>query len=127
MRLYDVAVASLALRVDRRWLGNLLSQHDVPGVSRSVQGAARQIPLRSLLIISLVRDLQRQLGLGVARGLAVAARLVGASHGHVRLGVALLTVDISALERQLDDRLVDVMETIVPQRRGRPRAQGRRA
>ena len=114
MRLYDVAVASLALRVDRKWLDNLLSQHDVPGVSRSVQGAARQIPLRSLLIIALVRDLQRLLGLGVARGLVVAARLVGAAHGHVRLGVALLTTDISALERQLDDRLVDVMETIVP-------------
>jgi len=127
MRLYDVAVASLALRVDRKWLDNVLSQHDVPGVSRSVRGAARQIPLRSLLIISLVRDLQRQLGLGVARGLVVAARLVGASHGHVRLGVALLTVDIPALERQLDDRLVDVMETIVPRRRGRPRAGGRRA
>jgi hypothetical protein len=126
MRLYDVAVASLVLRVERKWLDNLLSQHDVPGVSRSVQGAARQIPLRSLLIIALVRDLQRQLGLGVARGLVVAARLIGVSHGHVRLGFALLSVDIPALERQLGDRLVDVMETIVPRRRGRPLGPRRR-
>jgi hypothetical protein len=56
----------------------------------------------------------------------VAARLIGVSHGHVRFGIVLLTVDIPALERQLDDRLVDVMETIVPRRRGRPRGQRRR-
>jgi hypothetical protein len=127
MRLYDVAVASFALRVDRKWLDNLLSQHDVPGVSRSVQGLARQIPLRSLAIIAIVRDLQRQLGLGVGRGLQIAARLVGPSHGNARAGIVSLTVDVSALERELDHRLVDAMETVVPKPRGRKKTPKRRS
>jgi hypothetical protein len=127
MRVYDIAVASFALRVERKWLDNLLSQHDVPGVDRSVQGMARQIPLRSLAIIAIVRDLQRQLGLGVGRGLEVAARLVGPAHGHVRLGVAVMTADVAAIEEELDRRLVDAMEIVVPRRRGRPQALKRHA
>jgi hypothetical protein len=125
MRLYDIAVASFALRVERRWLDNLLSQHDVTGVSRSVQGLARQIPLRSLAIIAIVRDLQRHLGLGVARGLVVATRLVGPAHGHARVGVALLMADVDDIEQELERRLVDAMETVVPRRRGRPRSVAR--
>lgn len=125
MRLYDVAVAAFALRVDRKWLDNFLSQHDIPGVERSVQGLARQLPLRSLAIIAIVRDLQRQLGLGISRGLAVAVRLVGPGHGHVRLGTTQLTADVPAIERELDHRLFDAMETVVPRKRGRPPAQKR--
>jgi hypothetical protein len=34
---------------------------------------------------------------------------------------------VPALERELDHRLVDAMETVVPRRRGRPHALGRRA
>ena len=127
MRLYDVAVAAVALRVDRKWLDNVLSQHDVPGVGRSVQGVARQIPLRSLVIISVVRDLQQLIGLGVGRGLEVAGRLVGPAHGHARLGVAVMTVDVAAVEQDLDHRLVDAMEVVIPRRRGRPVGQKRRA
>lgn len=126
MRSYDVGVASFALRVDRKWLDNLLSQHDVPGVDRSVQGLARQIPLRSLAIIAIVRDLQRHAGLPVSRGIDIGTRLIGPAHGHVRLGSAVLTVDVPAIERELDHRLVDAMETVVPRRRGRPRTSRRR-
>ena len=125
MRLYDVGAASFALRVERKWLDNVLSQHDVPGVARSVQGLSRQIPLRSLAIIAIVRDLQRHLGLPVGRGIEIGTRLIGPAHGHVRLGATVLTADVSAIEHELDHRLVDAMETVVPRRRGRPRTAQR--
>lgn len=126
-RSYDVGVSSFALKVDRKWLDNLLSQHDVPGVNRSVQGVSRQIPLRSLAIIAVARDLQRHLGLPVGRGIDVGARLIGPAHGHIRLGTAVLAIDVTAIEKELDHRLVDAMETVVPRHRGRPRTTRRRS
>lgn len=124
-RVYDVAVSALALDVDPKWLDNLLSQHEVPGVARSVRGLARRIPLSALVIIAIARDLQRELGVGIARGVPAASRLAasGDTGGRATLSVGhslALRADLARVRHDLEDRLVDAMEVVVPRRRGRP-------
>lgn len=121
MRAYDVAISSLALDVERKWLDNLLAQHDVPGVERVARGVSRQLSMRALVAAAVVRDLQRELGVPVARGLEV-ARHAADSHGHdMPLSPALsVRFDLSLIEREIGHRLIHAMERAAPRRRGRP-------
>ena len=125
MRSYDVASAAFALDAPKKWLDNLLSQHTVPGVERTSRGSARRIPLESLTLIAVVRDLQRELGVGVASGLALVARLPRTSRSASAHELALspdlrLSVDLAGIQRRLERRLLDAMEAVAPRPRGRP-------
>ena len=148
-RVYDIAVAALALGVDRKWLDNLTTQHVVPGAEHFARGVPRRLSMRTLVTAALVRDLSRQLGVPVARGIDVAKGFLGgqapigspgesASNGEqattpngssvVRpVGSAMtLAIDIAALEREIEVQLLSAMETAVPRRRGRPPRKERR-
>ncbi|NUQ19683.1 MAG: hypothetical protein HOQ09_01855 [Gemmatimonadaceae bacterium] len=121
--MYDIAVASLALGVERKWLDNLLSQHDIPGVEHVARGVTRKLSTRALVTAAAVRDLQRRLGVPAGRAVELAAHVVAASHHRVELSPALtIHLDLTTLERDLERRLVHAMETAVPRRRGRPAA-----
>lgn len=122
-RAYSVAAAAFALDVAPKWLDNFLSQHDVPGVVAAERGVARRIPLSALVLVAIARDLQRELGVGLGRGLEAAVRLVGRDDDTSILPIgeaAVLRVDLAALRRSIEDRLVIAMEVLVAPRRGRP-------
>ena len=139
-RFYDIAVAALALDVDRKWLDNLTSQHAIPGTEHLARGVARRLTLRALVIAAMVRDLNQILGVPVARGVALSTQLMeqvdrGSSGGTVagadmissggapvvRVGENIeLRFDVAELERRIEVRLLDAMERVVPRRRGRP-------
>lgn len=126
MRVYDVAVASLALGVEKKWLDNLLSQHDIAGVEHVARGVTRRLSTRALVTAAAVRDLQHELGVPAGRAVALVARVLAASHHRLELSSALsITLDLTMLERDLEHRLVHAMETAAPRRRGRPPAGGR--
>ena len=129
-RVYDIAVASLALDVERKWLDNLTSQHSLPGTDHFARGVPRRFAMRALVTAAIVRDLNRALGVSVARGVALAARLLDLpSTREARLPVASsisLAIDVAKLEQEIEDRLVVAMETAVPRRRGRPPRKERR-
>ena len=149
-RVYDLAVAALALGVYRKWLDNLVAQHTLPGAEHFARGVPRRLSMRTLVTAALVRDLNRELGLPVARGVGMAIELVEApartapslddraesdramssapgSPAARRVGSAItLSVDVTALERDIETRLLAAMETVVPRRRGRPPLKGRR-
>jgi hypothetical protein len=125
-RAYSVAAAAFALEVAPRWLDNFLSQHTVPGVVAAERGVARRIPLSALVLVAIARDLQRELGVGLGRGLDAARRLVepDGDSGLLPIGDAgVLRVDVAALRRAIEDRLVIAMEILVAPRRGRPPAR----
>lgn len=125
-RAYSVAAAAFALDVAPKWLDNFLSQHDVPGVVAAERGVARRIPLSALVLVAIARDLQRELGVGLGRGLEAAVRLVGRDDDASILSIgeaAVLRVDVAAMRRAIEDRLVIAMEILVAPRRGRPPAR----
>ena len=125
-RAYSVAAAAFALDVAPKWLDNFLSQHAVPGVVAAERGVARRIPLSALVLVAIARDLQRELGVGLGRGLEAAIRLAATDDDTCLLPIgeaAVLRVDVAALRRAIEDRLVIAMEILVAPRRGRPPAR----
>ncbi len=124
MRLYDVAIAALAIHAPRKWVDNILSHHEVPEVVIARRGVSRRIPHSALLQLALTRDLHVDLGMSVRDALGLAAALLrdeeGAVHtsGHLRV-----TLDRASLERRLQARLRDALESAPVPHRGRPRTR----
>lgn len=146
-RVYDIAVAALAIGVERKWLDNLTAQHPIPGTEHLARGVARRLSMRALLTAAIVRDLNRALGVPVGRGVEIAGSVLGAqpategaviaqsgqgdsaSAPRAALPIAdsiTLSIDVGRLERDIERRLLEAMETVVPRRRGRPPRKERR-
>ena len=119
MRSYDVAVASLAIDAPIKWTDNVLSQHDVAGVASARRGVTRRISHAALLHLALTRELHAVMGLSVRDALPLAQRLLaakgdlGISYGSVRL-----VLDPALLERAVERRLRDALESAPAPRRG---------
>ena len=127
-RAYDVGIAALALDVDRKWLDNLVAQHDVPGVEHGGRGVARRLSVRALVAAGVARDLQRELGVAAARAVDIARAVLAGDRSVLTLSPALsVHLDLAAAEREVETRLVHAMETAVPRRRGRPPRDPRKA
>ncbi len=121
MRSYDVAVASLAIDAPLKWTDNLLSQHRLPDVVSERRGVARRISYSGLVRLALIRLLHVELRLGVGDAVRVADQLLDSEGtGVYESGQLRLSVDRSALERALDLRLTEVLESAPTPRRGRP-------
>ena len=146
-RVYDIAVAAVAIGVERKWLDNLTAQHSIPGTEHVARGVARRLSMRTLLTAAIVRDLNRGLGVPVGRSVEVASSILeaqsltegavvvqgapedstSAPRGILPIAESLtLFVDLGRLEREIERRLLEAMETVVPRRRGRPPRKERR-
>lgn len=127
MRSYDVAVTSLAVDAPAKWTDNLLSQNHIDGVLSARRGVARRITHAALLRIAIIRKLGTEMGVGVAHAVRLAGQLLAAkTHGiqSLALGPHLtLAVDIGAIQREIDGRLNDILESAPTARRGRPPAR----
>lgn len=119
MRTYHLAAAALAIEAPAKWLDNLISQHQIPGVRRERRGVSRRISPDGLLHAALVRRLSADVGLPVGRAVVVARELVSAD-GTLSFDRFALSVDLRDLRQLLELRLREVVETTVPARRGRP-------
>ena len=140
-RAYDIAVAAVAIGVERKWLDNLTTQHSIPGTEHVARGVARRLSMRTLLTAAIVRDLNTGLGVPVARGVQVAESVLGGEPvgktdleggsvmtrpAHVISEAVSLVVDVAKLETEIERQLIVAMETVVPRRRGRPPRKERR-
>lgn len=124
-RHYHVDIAVFAAESDRKWVDNLLSHFDVPGVESARQGVARRVSTHGVYHIVLVRRLALAAGVSVERAVALAQQLLTTDANHVSLGHALeLRIDRDAFQREIDDRIAQAVESIVPRRRGRPPSSG---
>ena len=121
MRSYDVAVASLAIGAPSKWTDNLLTQHSIPHVISARRGVARRITHPALIRIALIRQLHASLGVSVADAVRIAAHLLESdTPAAYTSGQLTLVVDLRKLERDLNEKLTDVLESAPAPRRGRP-------
>ena len=121
MRSYDTRVAALAIRAPAKWIDNLLSQHEIVEVVCSQRGVTRRISFPALVHLAVTHELHDALGMGVrdalelSRALLSSAQDAGVQTGHLRIAL-----DRNALERTLNVRLREVLESAPTPRRGRP-------
>lgn len=108
---------------ERKWIDNLLSHFDVPGVERTQRGSARRIAPVGIYHIALARQIATELDTTLKAAVALAATLLGSDGRavHVFPGFSV-HFDRPAFETAVDARIAEAVESIVPARRGRPRA-----
>ena len=120
-RFYHVDIARFAARADHKWVDNLLSHFDVPGVERARQGLARRISATGIHHIALIRAMSRGLGVSTGTALTLAARLLSENSSTVDVEPGLsLTLEKVSFLRRVDAAITDAVETVEPARRGRP-------
>ena len=66
MRSYHVATVAVALECPTKWVDNILSRHELPGVTRERQGISRRVSFEGLVHLGLVQALTADLGLPFA-------------------------------------------------------------
>ena len=121
MRLYGIAVVSLAIGAPTKWTDNLIAHHEIPDVRSRARGVARGVSWNGLVRIALIRELHLELGCGVREAVALADLLLRAPAGTTSAGRWLtVTLGRAAFEQELQRRLGDVLESAPRPRRGRP-------
>ena len=127
-RSYHTAAAAFAVGRSAKWLDNVLSRHEIPGVARQTRGTSRVIPIDALIILRIASDLCLDLDLSVPRALELATTLLTSSDGVAVLPSGLsIQVDLTRARRNLEHMLVESAETHLPAPRGRPVAGARRS
>ena len=120
-RSYHVDIARHVADSDAKWLDNLLSRFEIPGVAGGRQGQARRLSSDGVVRVALIRRLVLDLGLATADAVIVAGQLLGSAEGTVERSPGLeLRLDRPRLEREIERAISDAVETVVPARRGRP-------
>jgi len=120
-RLYHVEIARHAADAEHKWVDNLLSHFDIPGVESRCQGVARRISLDGIHHVALIRRLNRELRIPVAAAVSVACRLLASHSDRETAGsVIVLHLDRAALKHEIDRRVNEAVEVSAPARRGRP-------
>ena len=121
MRLYSIAVVSLAIGAPPKWTDNLIAHHQIEDVRSRARGVSRGVAWNGLVRIALVRELHLELGCGVRESVALADRLLREATSTASKGPWLtLSLERSAFEQNLQRRLAEVLESAPRPRRGRP-------
>ena len=123
-RSYSVRLAALTTGVDSKWIDNLVSRHDLPGISRLRRGVERRISDDGLLAIELVRILNLELGVSTTAAVSIAATMMAPHTGGQFRTASGLTVQLplGELEARLRARLGEALEFVARVPRGRPRS-----
>ena len=125
MRSYDAKLVAHAIGAKPKWVDNLLSHHELPGVERSRQGVQRRISADGLLAIEMVRLLITDVGMPAERAARVVRSLLvdaTASELHFATESGLhVTVQATTIRRRLHDQMRAAVESVPRPKRGRPR------
>ena len=121
---YHIDIAGYAADADRKWVDNLLSHFQVPGVEQGRRGSARRVTQIGLYHIALVRVIARELGAPLRTSVMMATALMHTETPELPIFSTLaLRFDREGFQRQVDARVAEAVEAIVPARRGRPPAR----
>lgn len=124
-RAYTVATVALALRVNTKWVDNVLSHFTISGVRQSRQGVARKISPEGILELALALRLSESLGIPIE--MAVAGARVLAQAGELEVGGGLLlALSRDSAWSELESRLEYAVEAAPVPRRGRPPGKAKR-
>lgn len=116
--------AAIVVDAPLKWVDNVLSHHDLPGVVRANRGVARQIDDAGLLALALCRLLSTQLGVPLALAAVIARDAVtsrAAKAGRLEIAPGLtVNLALDDIERGIRSRIDDASEAVAHVRRGRP-------
>ena len=120
-RSYSVRTIALTLGVPAKWIDNVLSHHEVPGISSAHQGIEREISDLGVRVLEVLRVLNHDLGIPLPRAATIASGIVGGSDAKfVSPSGAEIRFSLEAIDRRLRERLIDAIEATPRMRRGRP-------
>ena len=123
-RSYDVRVVALTIDAPIKWVDNLLSHHEIPGCTRARQGVERKITDSGLRAIAIVRALNHELAIPLARCAALVRDAATDGFGALQTsGGIRIELPVERIEEQLRSRLIDALEAVPRVARGRPRAE----
>ena len=81
----------------------------------------RRLDADAIRHIALTHALVDTLEIPIGRAVSLAQRLMSSSNGTALVGKSLsVSLDIAAFDREIDQRLANAVESVVPARRGRP-------
>ena len=125
MRTHTVATVALTLNTSAKWIDNVLSHHELPGVTRARQGIPRRLNERAVLVLAIALDLASSLRLPLRPAIAIAGQLadtdgpVGRHRPDPGSSIEL-TVNLDEVAQDLARRLARAAEIAPTPRRGRP-------
>ena len=121
---YTVATTAFAIGVREKWIDNLLSHEELPGVIAGGQGVQRIISERGVVAIELVRALSEELGMTIAAASAIVRETlrdgVGLDTGFRTRSGIVLHLPVAERAAALRDQMRDALEAVTPRKRGRP-------
>ena len=106
---------------DDRWIDNLLSRFDLPGVDSAGKGTTRRISADGIYHVAMVSKLVESAGLSIEAACRLAMRLLEEPGDSIALcpGVEI-RFDRGAFTAAVDAGINEAVETIAVPRRGRP-------
>lgn len=119
MRGYTAATAAFALHMPVKWVDNILSHHQVRGVSGGRQGHSRRLSLEAIVTLAVALRLWKALGAPIKACLNIAQSVDSGEHP-VGRGIVIY-VDLASIRAETLERLAHAVETVPVPRRGRPR------
>ena len=119
-RVYTIATAALTLGTSMKWLDNVLSHNRVSGVAQQRQGVSRRLTVEGLVGLAVAILLIRELGLPIAKAIAIAQNLAKNEGRYIASRELMLTLDISSFRADLLERLENAVEIAPVPKRGRP-------
>ncbi|MDE3150839.1 MAG: hypothetical protein KGL93_01190 [Gemmatimonadota bacterium] len=120
---YDVPTAAFVAGASAKWVDNITSHHEIPGVERRKRGVLREFSFDALILLRIVRTLADDLEIPAWRAVEIAPGILKGGTGQVTLdGGTTVLVDLDAITRQVRQRLLEAAESVPRIRRGRPPA-----
>jgi len=119
-RAYTIVTAALTLGTSMKWLDNVLSHNRVSGVTQQRQGVCRRLAVEGLVGLAVAILLVRELGLPIAKAIAVAENLANNEGRYIASRGLMLTLDLSSFRADLLERLENAVEIAPVPKRGRP-------
>ncbi len=122
MRAVTSGTAAFALGIAKKDLDNILSRYTVRGFARVRQGVPRRLSLASIEQVALAIDLTRVYGIPTPVALLLAEEALSSREGVITSpgGHLAIHVDVERIRRDLQAKLTDAIEHVIPPRRGRP-------
>ncbi len=122
MRAVTTGTAAFALGIAKKDLDNILSRYTVRGYERGRQGAARRLSLASIEQIAVAIDLAREYSIPIPTGLLLAEEALSSREGVITSpsGHLAIHADLDRVRRDLQAKLTEAIEYVIPPRRGRP-------
>jgi hypothetical protein len=122
-RTYNARITALITGVQAKWLDNLLSRHNLPGVARDRQGIERRISDEGILAVELCRILNLELGVSLAQAAQIATlclRTATEEMSYTTPSGMTLSLPVGATRARLRERTMEAVEMVGATPRGRP-------